>query len=67
MHLTETELKVSQLILKGKTNKEIGADLHMALDTVKKHVSSIYKKRKVSNRIELILTHNTQNKDGFHY
>lgn len=57
MHLTETEQKVSQLILCGKKNKEIGAELHMALDTVKKHVSSILKKKKVNNRIALILTH----------
>ena len=50
--LTDRELEVLQLIVMGATNKEIGAQLHISLHTVKNHVHHILDKMKVSNRHE---------------
>jgi len=41
------------LILRGFSNKEIGDNLFISLETVKKHVSNIYKKLSVKNRLQL--------------
>ena len=50
--LTDRELEVLQLIVMGATNKEIGAQLHISLHTVKNHVHHILDKMKVRNRHE---------------
>ena len=44
-----------RLILKGKTNKEIAADLFITENTVKYFVKSIYEKFNVHNRTELLM------------
>lgn len=50
--LTQREAEVAHFILNGLTNKEIGFSLHVAEITVKKHVSSIYRKLNVNSRFE---------------
>lgn len=50
--LTERELQVLQLIVKGFSNKEIGAQFHISVHTVKNHVHHILDKLQVSNRHE---------------
>lgn len=55
MILTPTEQRVMQGLLDGLTNKEIAEALHVSERTIKFHVSSIFKKRRVSTRTELIL------------
>ena len=50
--ISERELEVLQLISTGKSNKEIGATLHIAEDTVKRHVSNILTKLGVSDRAQ---------------
>lgn len=52
--LSERELEVIKLIVEGNTNREIAIKLHFAEITVKKHVSSIYKKLNVSNRSKAV-------------
>jgi len=52
-NITPRESEVIQLILKGRTNKEIGEELFISLPTVKTHVSRIFEKLKVRNRLEL--------------
>ncbi len=52
--LTERELEVFQLILEGKSNKEITACMNISEGTVKFHLSNIYAKHGVSSRAELI-------------
>ncbi len=61
MHTLFTKLKISareqeiiQLILKGKSNKEIEDTLFISLPTVKSHIYRIYKKVGVKSRLELI-------------
>lgn len=52
--LTEREGEVLQLILNGKSNREIGEELFISESTVKTHVGNIYSKYDVSKRAELI-------------
>ena len=50
--LTSRELQVIELIEKGLSNKEIAAQLSIAVTTVKNHVHSILEKLKVQRRGE---------------
>ncbi len=54
--LTSREIEVLGLIVKGKTDKEIGSALRIAESTVKWHVNSIIGKLGVSNRTEATTT-----------
>jgi DNA-binding NarL/FixJ family response regulator len=54
--LTEREQEVLQLILSGKSNKEIAANLSISENTVKTHVRNIFSKYDISSRAELIST-----------
>lgn len=54
--LTQREKDVLLLVKKGYTNKEIAQELYVTEFTVKSHVSSIFKKLKVTNRARAILT-----------
>jgi DNA-binding NarL/FixJ family response regulator len=52
--LTQRELDVLQQVAKGKRNKEIGAVLYIAEDTVKMHIKSILMKLGVNDRTEAV-------------
>ncbi len=52
--LTEREMEVLQLLGKGKTNKEIGAELFITERTVKFYVSAILSKLSANNRTEAV-------------
>ena len=52
--LTQRENEVLHLLAQGHTNKEIARDLGMAPNTVKTHLSSIYRKLKVNRRTQAI-------------
>jgi DNA-binding CsgD family transcriptional regulator len=51
--ITQREKDVLKLLVRGKTYKEIAAKLFISLPTVKTHVSNIYSKTNVRNRLEL--------------
>lgn len=53
--LSKQEEKIKMLILEGKTNKEIAAELFISISTVKTHITNIYSKLNVSTRKELRL------------
>lgn len=53
--LSERERDVVLMIDQGKSNREIGDALFISERTVKAHLSSIYKKLHVADRIHLIL------------
>ncbi|HEY4034640.1 MAG TPA: LuxR C-terminal-related transcriptional regulator [Ktedonobacteraceae bacterium] len=54
MPLSERELQVLQLLAQGASNREIAQELVIVLDTVKRHVSNIFSKLGVSNRVQAI-------------
>ena len=54
-HLTKREKDVLKEIAKGKSNKEIGAALHITEKTVKTHVSNILSKLGVQDRTQAAL------------
>ena len=54
--LTNREQDVLQLILSGKSNKDIAAALFISESTVKTHLRNIYSKYDVNSRAELIST-----------
>ena len=51
--ITPREAEIVALVMRGYSNKEIGAELFISLDTVKKHLSSIYQKAGVKSRLQL--------------
>lgn len=55
MKLTKRQTQIFDLILKGKSNSEIEKELGIKNPTVKKHISKIFRAKKVKNRIELII------------
>jgi DNA-binding CsgD family transcriptional regulator len=49
-HLTESELKVLQLVVQGKTNRQIALDLALSEKTVANHLTHIFNKTTSENR-----------------
>ncbi len=52
--LSERELEVLQLLVHGASNQEIAQELVIVLDTVKRHVSHIFSKLGVKNRVQAV-------------
>ncbi len=52
--VSKREREIVHLILEGKTNRDIEAELFISVRTVKCHVYNIYQKVGVKNRMELI-------------
>jgi DNA-binding NarL/FixJ family response regulator len=50
--LSERELEVLQLIVQGMSNREIGTELTISLNTVARHVSNIFDKLGAANRTQ---------------
>lgn len=50
--LSLREREVYQLIVEGNSNKEIANALYVSTGTVKNHITSIYRKLEVNNRVE---------------
>lgn len=51
--LSEREIDVLKLLLKGHSNFEIAGELYISVNTVKTHIKNIYKKTEVKNRMLL--------------
>jgi DNA-binding CsgD family transcriptional regulator len=51
--LTEREYEIAQLVAAGMTNREIAEHLHVTVDTVKKHITSVLKKTGCRSRTRL--------------
>lgn len=52
--LTNRERDMLELLLKGKSIKNMAQELYISESTVQKHIYSIYKKLKISNRMQLL-------------
>lgn len=55
-NLTTREQEVTDLLVKGHTYAKIAEDLFISMPTVKTHVSNIYRKVGVKNKMELFYT-----------
>lgn len=53
--LTERELEVTELVIQGKSNKEVANQLKITDRTVKAHLASVFKKLDVQDRMQLML------------
>ena len=52
--LSEREWQVLQLLAQGFSNQQIAQNLVIALDTVKRHISHIFAKLGVNNRVQAV-------------
>lgn len=50
--LTDREVEILALVAVGKSNSEIGEDLHISRSTVKNHISNIFAKLNTDSRTE---------------
>ena len=50
--LSDREMQVLKLIASGQDNAQIAADLHISPKTVKNHISNIFMKLQIENRIQ---------------
>jgi DNA-binding CsgD family transcriptional regulator len=55
VQLSKREKEVVELVIQGKSNKQIALSLDISIRTVEFHLKNIYAKFQVSSRIELIL------------
>jgi DNA-binding CsgD family transcriptional regulator len=51
--LTRAERSVAELAAAGHTNREIGRELYITLNTVATHLRSVYRKLNISSRAQL--------------
>ncbi|MBJ7471980.1 MAG: response regulator transcription factor, partial [Solirubrobacteraceae bacterium] len=54
--LTDRERDVALAVAEGKSNAEIGAELHLSVASVKAIVSRVLSKLEASNRVQVALT-----------
>jgi len=53
-NLTNREIEIAKLIVKGKTSKEIANELFISEKTVTKHIQNMFEKTDVSNKVGFI-------------
>jgi DNA-binding NarL/FixJ family response regulator len=51
--ITDRELEIATLVVRGLSSVEIGNVLYISPKTVKNHLSGIYRKLKLRNKLEL--------------
>jgi DNA-binding NarL/FixJ family response regulator len=54
--LTQREIEVLQLLIKGRSNKEIASGLFLSSDTIKAHLKTLFNKLKVQDRTEAAIS-----------
>jgi DNA-binding NarL/FixJ family response regulator len=54
LNLTNREIEIAKLIVKGKTSKEIANELFISEKTVTKHIQNMFEKAVVSNKVGFI-------------
>jgi len=54
--LSQRELQILELIVDGKSNREIAETIYLSLDTVKSHMKNVYQKLGVHSRTQAVKT-----------
>ena len=52
--LSETERRIAGLVVLGRANKEIAAELHVTVRTVESNLTRVYKKLGIRSRSQLV-------------
>jgi DNA-binding NarL/FixJ family response regulator len=52
-HLTRREQQVADAVARGLSNKQIASEFGISIETVKRHLSSIYSKLEMTGRVML--------------
>lgn len=52
-HLTPREIEIARLLGRGAANKEMAAELHLSVATIKNHVHSVLRKLQVDSRAQV--------------
>ncbi|HEY0830629.1 MAG TPA: AAA family ATPase [Candidatus Dormibacteraeota bacterium] len=58
--LTPTEMRVAELVVNGRTNKEVAAALFLSVKTVEANLSRVYSKLNVRSRSQLVARFTSQ-------
>ena len=53
--LTNRELEILKLVVEGKNNTEIAKELVVSVNTVKAHLTNIFQKMKVKDRVQAVV------------
>ena len=62
--ITRREHEILLLVLRNRSNRDIARHLNVAEVTVKKHLTSIYRKLRITNRAELVQSFLSPHTDG---
>ncbi len=62
--LSSRELEIAALVAEGRSNKQVGAALHLSEKTIENNLSRIYAKLGVRSRVELATAVATRRDDG---
>ena len=55
--LSDREREIATLMVRGRSNREIGEALHLSPETIKAHVARLVRKLGASNRVEAVATY----------
>jgi DNA-binding CsgD family transcriptional regulator len=55
--LSDREREIATLMVRGRSNREIGEELHLSPETIKAHVARLVRKLGASNRVEAVATY----------
>jgi DNA-binding CsgD family transcriptional regulator len=62
--LSDREREIAALMVRGRSNREIGEELHLSPETIKAHVARLVRKLGASNRVEAVATYVSMARDG---
>lgn len=63
-HLTRREIQIAELLSEGKLNKEIASVLSISENTVKNHITSLFRKLNVRNRTQAAIAYKSGKSPG---
>ncbi len=62
--LSDRERSIATLMVRGRSNREIGEELHLSPDTIKAHVARLVRKLGASNRVEAVANYVTLSQES---